>query len=63
MSFESLRSFLTTKGLEVPKYAQARYKGTAIFKVGLFYKFYKNYNEGDWKEIKPIEIQIDLNIF
>lgn len=63
MSFESLRSFLTTKGLEVPKYAHARYKGTAIFKVGLFSKFSKNYKDGDWKEIKPIEMQIDLKIF
>ena len=42
MSFESLSNFLTTKGLEVLKNAHDKYKGTAILRTGLFYRFYKN---------------------
>ncbi len=63
ISLESLSNFLTTNGLEVLKKAQDKYNGTAIFKIGLFYKFSRNSNEGDWKLIKPIEMQIDRRIF
>ena len=63
MSFESLRSFLTTIGLDVLKYAQAMYIGRAILRDGLFSRFSKNSRDGLWNEIRPIAIQIDLKTF
>ena len=50
-------------GFELLKYVQAIYKVTAHFRFWLFYKFYKNYSEGEPKLIKPIDKQIDLNVF
>jgi hypothetical protein len=63
MSFDSFNNFLTTKGFEVLKYAHAMYIGRAIFRAGLFSKFSKNSNDGFWKLINPIAMQIDLRIF
>jgi hypothetical protein len=63
MSFDSLRSLRTIKGLDVLKYEHDKYNGKASFNVGFDYKFDKNYNEGDWKLINPMDRQIERRIF
>lgn len=45
------------------KYEHDKYNGTASFNVRLDYKFDKNYNDGDWKLINPIDRQIERRIF
>jgi hypothetical protein len=36
MSFDNFNNLRTTNGFDVLKYAQARYNGTAILRIGLF---------------------------
>jgi hypothetical protein len=53
----------TINGFELLKYAHAKYKGIANFKLGFPYKLSKNYNEGEPKLISPMDSAIDLKVF
>ena len=63
MSFDNASNLRTIRGFDVLKYAQEMYDGIDGFKIGFDYKFDKNYYDGDWKLMRPIDKHIERKIF